>query len=191
MTMSRAPVFPVEEKVRVVLSILAGELSVAEAARRAKVSEQSVGNCRFQFPTDCSETFARRAASATDNSPAKIDRTTRTFSSTGNTGALDMVIRLLQQVTTRNQRALPQSLTRDSTTQGRLIEVFFGILTRQAIRRGTFTSVADLQAAIGTYIDAWNQRCEPFRWVKDADTILAKATRPKPTNTQDTSVTRH
>ena len=51
--------------------------------------------------------------------------------------------------------------------------------------------MADLQAAIGTYIDAWNQRCEPFRWVKDADTILAKAVRPKPANTQDTSVTRH
>ena len=32
--MTRAPVFPVEEKVRVVLSILAGELSVAEAVRR-------------------------------------------------------------------------------------------------------------------------------------------------------------
>lgn len=47
--MSRAPVFPVEEKVRVVLSILAGELSVAEAARRAKVSEQSVGNWKRQF----------------------------------------------------------------------------------------------------------------------------------------------
>ena len=72
-----------------------------------------------------------------------------------------------------------------------LVEVFFGILTRQAIRRGTFTSVADLQAAIATYIDAWNERCQPFRWVKDADTILAKATRPKPPNTQDTSVTRH
>ena len=47
--MSRAPVFPVEEKVRVVLSILAGEVSVAEAARRAKVSEQSVGNWKRQF----------------------------------------------------------------------------------------------------------------------------------------------
>ena len=53
-----------------------------------------------------------------------------------------------------------------------LVEVFFGIITRQAIRRGTFTSVADLQVAIGTYIDAWNERCEPFHWVKDADTIL-------------------
>ncbi|WP_223145195.1 IS3 family transposase [Actinotalea subterranea] len=47
--MSRAPVFPVEEKVRVVLSILAGEVSVAEAARRAKVPEQSVGNWKRQF----------------------------------------------------------------------------------------------------------------------------------------------
>ncbi|MCX4538997.1 helix-turn-helix domain-containing protein [Streptomyces sp. NPDC057539] len=31
------------------LSILAGELTVAEAARRAKVSEQSVGNWKRQF----------------------------------------------------------------------------------------------------------------------------------------------
>jgi hypothetical protein len=39
-----------------------------------------------------------------------------------------------------------------------LVEVFFGILTRQAIRRGTVSSVADLEAAIeaaiGVYIDA-------------------------------------
>jgi len=32
-----------------VLSILAGEVTVAEAARRAKVSEQSVGNWKRQF----------------------------------------------------------------------------------------------------------------------------------------------
>lgn len=37
--MSRAPVFPVEDQVRIVLSILAGEVTVPEAARRAKVSE--------------------------------------------------------------------------------------------------------------------------------------------------------
>jgi transposase-like protein len=47
--MARPPVFPAEEKVRIVLSILAGEISVAEAARRAKVSEQSVGNWKRQF----------------------------------------------------------------------------------------------------------------------------------------------
>jgi transposase len=72
-----------------------------------------------------------------------------------------------------------------------LVEVFFGILSRQAIRRGTFTSVADLEAAIGVYIDAWNDRCQPFTWTKDADTILAKATPPKNRKTHTTSETRH
>jgi transposase len=47
--MARPPVFPAEEKVRIVLSILAGEITVAEAARRAKVSEQSVGNWKRKF----------------------------------------------------------------------------------------------------------------------------------------------
>jgi hypothetical protein len=52
-------------------------------------------------------------------------------------------------------------------------------------------SVADLEAAIGIYIDAWNQRCQPFTWTKDADTILAKATPPKNRNTTTSSETRH
>src|SRR6185437_13607557 len=47
-----------------------------------------------------------------------------------------------------------------------LVEVFFGIITRQAIRRGTFTSVKDLIAAIETFIDGWNDRCQPFVWTK-------------------------
>src|SRR5674476_661728 len=38
--MVRPPVFPAEEKVRVALSILAGGMSVAEAARRSKVSDR-------------------------------------------------------------------------------------------------------------------------------------------------------
>jgi transposase len=66
-----------------------------------------------------------------------------------------------------------------------LVEVFFGIITRQAIRRGTFTSVKDLIAAISTFIDAWNERCEPFVWTTTADEILTKA------NRQPTSNTRH
>lgn len=41
--------FPVEDKARIVLSVLAGETTVAEAARKAKVSEQSVGNWKRQF----------------------------------------------------------------------------------------------------------------------------------------------
>ena len=47
--MARPTAVTAEEKTRIVLSILAGEVSVAEAARRAKVSEQSVGNWKRQF----------------------------------------------------------------------------------------------------------------------------------------------
>ena len=57
-----------------------------------------------------------------------------------------------------------------------MVEIFFGIITRQAIRRGTFTSVKDLVAAIGTFIDGWNGRCQPFVWTKTPDEILAHAT---------------
>jgi transposase len=65
-----------------------------------------------------------------------------------------------------------------------MVEIFFGIITRQAIRRGTFTSVKDLIAAIETFIDGWNERCQPFVWTKTADEILAKAHRKKTSNTQ-------
>jgi hypothetical protein len=48
-----------------------------------------------------------------------------------------------------------------------LVEVFFSIITRQAIRRGSFGSVKDLIAAIGAFIDGWNERCHPFVWTQD------------------------
>ncbi|MGB6059503.1 MAG: transposase [Microthrixaceae bacterium] len=47
--MGRPPSIPVEKKTRIVLSVLAGEVSVAEAARREKVSEQAIGNWKRQF----------------------------------------------------------------------------------------------------------------------------------------------
>lgn len=47
--MSRPPVFSAEDKIRIVLSVLAGEMTVAEAARRNKVSETSVGKWKQQF----------------------------------------------------------------------------------------------------------------------------------------------
>jgi len=67
-----------------------------------------------------------------------------------------------------------------------MVEIFFGIITRQAIRRGSFTSVKDLITAIETYIDGWNERCQPFTWTKTADEII-----PKATGGQRTSFTRH
>jgi transposase len=43
-----------------------------------------------------------------------------------------------------------------------LVEVFFAIITGQAIRRGSFPSVPDLVAAIRRFVDGWNQRCQPL-----------------------------
>jgi hypothetical protein len=54
--------------------------------------------------------------------------------------------------------------------------VFFAIITRQALRRGDFASVEELVAAIGRFCRAWNQRCQPFVWVKDAEAILGRFT---------------
>ena len=65
-----------------------------------------------------------------------------------------------------------------------LVEIFFGIITRQAIRRGTFACVGELIDAIRQFIDGWNDHCEPFVWTKDADTILAKADRKQTSNTR-------
>ena len=56
-----------------------------------------------------------------------------------------------------------------------LVEVFFGIITRQAIRRGSYASVPQLVTALRTFIDGWNERCHPFTWTKTADEILPHA----------------
>ena len=66
-----------------------------------------------------------------------------------------------------------------------LVEVWFSLIERQAIHRGVFGSVKDLNAKIRAYIDGWNNRCHPFVWTKPADDILTHATR------QRTSDARH
>ncbi|MBK7622398.1 MAG: IS630 family transposase [Kineosporiaceae bacterium] len=58
-----------------------------------------------------------------------------------------------------------------------LVEVWFSIIERQAIHRGTYRSVKDLNAKIRAFIDGWNDRSHPFTWTKTADQILAKANR--------------
>jgi transposase len=58
-----------------------------------------------------------------------------------------------------------------------LVEVWFGIIERQAIHRGTFTSVRDLNAKIRAFINGWNKRSKPFVWTRTANQILAKANR--------------
>lgn len=54
------------------------------------------------------------------------------------------------------------------------IEIWFGIITRQSIRRGTFASVNVLVKQIRDYINSWNENPTPFTWTATADEILAK-----------------
>ena len=58
-----------------------------------------------------------------------------------------------------------------------LVEVWFGIIERQAIHRGTFGSVKDLNAKIRAFVNGWNDRCHPFVWTKTAEQVLKKAKR--------------
>ena len=60
-----------------------------------------------------------------------------------------------------------------------LVEVWFGIIERQTIHRGSFASVTDLTRRIRAFIDGWNDRCHPFIWTKTAEQILAEANRQK------------
>jgi hypothetical protein len=53
-------------------------------------------------------------------------------------------------------------------------ETWFGIITRQSIRRGTFTSVKVLITQIRDYVTHWNAHAKPFTWTATADEILAK-----------------
>jgi transposase len=54
------------------------------------------------------------------------------------------------------------------------IEIWFGIVTRQSIRRGTFASVNVLVKQIRDYINSWNDNAKPFTWTATTDEILAK-----------------
>ena len=57
------------------------------------------------------------------------------------------------------------------------VETWFGILTRKAIRRGSFRSVKELVTMIDTFTRQWNEGSGPFAWVSTADEIFAKAIR--------------
>jgi transposase len=58
-----------------------------------------------------------------------------------------------------------------------LVERFFGLLTDEALRRGSHTSVPQLRQAITEYLSVKNEKPKPFRWTKTADQILASVAR--------------
>src|ERR1700747_311781 len=60
-----------------------------------------------------------------------------------------------------------------------MVERFFAELTEKRIRRGVFTSVAELEEAILTYLEQHNANPRPFIWTKSAGEILEKVAKAK------------
>lgn len=58
-----------------------------------------------------------------------------------------------------------------------MVEAWFGILTRQSIRRASFPTVNALIKHIANYIDHWNDNATPFIWTKEPADIIRKAVR--------------
>ena len=60
-----------------------------------------------------------------------------------------------------------------------MVERFFAEITRKRIRRGVFKSVAELEAAIMTYLEKHNADPKPFIWTKPTAQIFEKVARAK------------
>jgi hypothetical protein len=58
-----------------------------------------------------------------------------------------------------------------------LVERWFRELTDKRIRRGSFTSVADLIEAIEDYIAHHNEDPKPYKWTKTAEEIIEEVRR--------------
>ena len=54
------------------------------------------------------------------------------------------------------------------------VKNFFSTLTRQRVRRGSFYSAVDLQAAINRYLAEHDANLKPSVWTASAASILAK-----------------
>ena len=58
------------------------------------------------------------------------------------------------------------------------VERWFGIITQQAIRRGSFRSTRELAQKIDAFVEGYNtKKPHPFVWTATADSILAKIER--------------
>jgi transposase len=71
-----------------------------------------------------------------------------------------------------------------------LIERWFKELTDRRLRRGVFTSVSDLAAAITTWAEHWNTDPKPF-WKATAEDIITKVQRGRETLRQINTQTDH
>lgn len=62
-----------------------------------------------------------------------------------------------------------------------LIEGWFSVLTRKALRDASFTSTRQLEAAIDVWASHWNDNPQPFVWTKTVDDIITKVKRGRAT----------
>ena len=58
-----------------------------------------------------------------------------------------------------------------------VLERFFAEITSRRIRRGSYSSVDDLEAAIYDYLAHHNEKPKPFKWTKTAKDILTRERR--------------
>ena len=58
-----------------------------------------------------------------------------------------------------------------------LVERFFAAITTRRIRRGSYSSVDDLETAIYDYLLQHNEKPKPFTWTKTAEDILTRERR--------------
>jgi len=57
------------------------------------------------------------------------------------------------------------------------VERWFGLITQQAIRRGSFKSVKELITRINQFVQHYNSKSKPFAWTATADSIFQKLAR--------------
>ncbi len=91
----------------------------------------------------------------------------------------------------RDRRRWHLHYTPTSSSWLNLIERWFKELTDRRLRRGAFTSVADLSAAITTWAEHWNTDPKPFIWKATAEDIITKVQRGRDTLRQIKTQTDH
>ena len=91
----------------------------------------------------------------------------------------------------KDRRRWHLHFTPTSSSWVNLVERWFKELTDKRLRRGVFTSVADLTEAITIWAEHWNTDPKPFVWKTPADEIIAKVQRGRDTLHQINTATDH
>ncbi len=94
-------------------------------------------------------------------------------------------------LTHKDRRRWHLHYTPTSSSWVNLVERWFKELTDKRLRRGVFTSVADLTEAITTWAEHWNTDPKPFIWKATAESIITKVRRGRETLNRINSQTDH